>query len=158
MASIADLHSHSTISDGRLTPTQLIDLAYRNGVRIMSLTDHDIVDGLPEAFEAAARYDDFTLIQHRDEHGRAEAGASGSLHRLAQRSSAEAHICRSPHGPRAQDGGKLATLGKPVDWERSRSPKVPWYAAHRARARRSRARLISERAFELYISRTGPLR
>jgi predicted metal-dependent phosphoesterase TrpH len=53
---------HSTISDGRLTPTDLVDFAYRNGVRIMSLTDHDIVDGLPEAFEAASKYDDLTLI------------------------------------------------------------------------------------------------
>jgi len=62
MGSLADLHIHSTFSDGRLTPTQLVDLAYRNGVRIMALTDHDIVDGLPEAFAAAARYPDFTLI------------------------------------------------------------------------------------------------
>ena len=28
----------------------------------MSLTDHDIIDGLPEAFEAAAKYPDFTLV------------------------------------------------------------------------------------------------
>lgn len=62
MPSVADLHLHSTISDGRLTPTQLVDLAAKNGVQIMSLTDHDIVDGLPEAFEAASKYDGFTLI------------------------------------------------------------------------------------------------
>ncbi len=62
MPSTADLHMHSTISDGRLSPTQLLDLAQRNGVRIMSLTDHDIVDGLPEAFEAASRFPGFTLI------------------------------------------------------------------------------------------------
>src|SRR5262245_46556387 len=62
MGSRADLHCHSTFSDGRLRPGELIDLAYRNGVRIFSLTDHDIVDGLPEAFQAAERYPDFTLI------------------------------------------------------------------------------------------------
>src|SRR5256712_12253088 len=62
MGSLADLHCHSTFSDGRLTPAELVDLAYRNGVRILSLTDHDIVDGLPEAFSAAERYADFTLI------------------------------------------------------------------------------------------------
>src|SRR5712691_7970680 len=62
MGSIGDFHSHSTISDGRLTPTELIDLAHRNGVRIMALTDHDTVDGLPEALKAAGRYEDFTLI------------------------------------------------------------------------------------------------
>ena len=36
MGSMADLHLHSTISDGRLTPTELVTLAYRNGVRIMA--------------------------------------------------------------------------------------------------------------------------
>ena len=55
MPSQGDFHTHSTISDGRLTPAELVHLAHRNGVRIMSLTDHDIVDGLPEAFEADAR-------------------------------------------------------------------------------------------------------
>src|SRR5438093_7828256 len=63
MGSLADLHCHSTFSDGRLTPAELVELAYRNGVRIMSLTDHDIVDGLPEAFAAAAaRHADMTLV------------------------------------------------------------------------------------------------
>ncbi|MBI1885117.1 MAG: PHP domain-containing protein [Chloroflexi bacterium] len=62
MGSRADLHTHSTYSDGVLTPKQLIDLAHRRGVRIMALTDHDITDGLPEAFAAAGAYPDFTLI------------------------------------------------------------------------------------------------
>ncbi|MEO8458591.1 MAG: PHP domain-containing protein, partial [Chloroflexota bacterium] len=62
MPSQSDLHLHSTISDGRLTPTQLIELAYKNGVRRMALTDHDIIDGLPEAFETAARLPGLTLI------------------------------------------------------------------------------------------------
>ena len=62
MGSRADLHTHSSFSDGILTPTQLIDLACRNGVRLMALTDHDTTEGLPEAYQAAARYPDFTLI------------------------------------------------------------------------------------------------
>ncbi|HZP27253.1 MAG TPA: PHP domain-containing protein, partial [Dehalococcoidia bacterium] len=62
MASRADFHNHSTFSDGVLSPTDLIKLAYGNGVRIMALTDHDITDGLPEAFRAASAYDDFTLV------------------------------------------------------------------------------------------------
>src|SRR3989304_3476794 len=50
MASRVDLHTHSTFSDGVLSPTELIDLAYRRGVRIMALTDNDTIEGLPEAF------------------------------------------------------------------------------------------------------------
>jgi predicted metal-dependent phosphoesterase TrpH len=48
-----DLHNHSTCSDGLLTPTQLIELAARTGTDAIALTDHDIIDGLEEASEAA---------------------------------------------------------------------------------------------------------
>jgi predicted metal-dependent phosphoesterase TrpH len=62
MASRADLHCHTTFSDGSLTPTELVERAVQRGVDIMALTDHDCTDGLPEALEAAARYPDFLLI------------------------------------------------------------------------------------------------
>jgi 3',5'-nucleoside bisphosphate phosphatase len=48
-----DLHNHSTRSDGLLSPTQLIELAARTGVDAIALTDHDTVDGLEEASQAA---------------------------------------------------------------------------------------------------------
>ena len=48
-----DLHNHSTRSDGLLSPTQLIELASRNGVDAIALTDHDTTDGLEEAADAA---------------------------------------------------------------------------------------------------------
>ena len=49
-----DLHLHTTASDGRLTPTALVALAARAGLRILSVTDHDTVAGLAEARDAAA--------------------------------------------------------------------------------------------------------
>jgi len=48
-----DFHSHSTYSDGVLTPTALIERASRNRVTMLALTDHDEVGGLPEAAAAA---------------------------------------------------------------------------------------------------------
>ena len=48
-----DLHSHSTCSDGRLSPTELVQLAASEGVHTLSLTDHDTVQGIPEARAAA---------------------------------------------------------------------------------------------------------
>lgn len=48
-----DLHSHSNFSDGRLSPTELVDLAVEQGVTLFSLTDHDTLDGLPEARQRA---------------------------------------------------------------------------------------------------------
>jgi len=53
MHSTIDLHSHSTISDGLLTPTELILRAAAQGVRVLALTDHDDVAGLDEARTAA---------------------------------------------------------------------------------------------------------
>jgi len=41
-----DLHSHSTASDGRLTPKELIALAKKQNLRALALTDHDTVSGL----------------------------------------------------------------------------------------------------------------
>lgn len=43
-----DLHMHSTFSDGTLTPTQLVELAKKNNIEVMAITDHDNVDGLKE--------------------------------------------------------------------------------------------------------------
>src|SRR6266511_4035764 len=48
-----DLHSHSTHSDGLLTPTELVQRAARRGVDVLALTDHDEVSGLAEARAAA---------------------------------------------------------------------------------------------------------
>lgn len=48
-----DLHVHSTASDGALTPAQLVAHAERLGVPTIALTDHDTVDGIASALEAA---------------------------------------------------------------------------------------------------------
>jgi len=54
MPSLIDLHSHSTVSDGTLTPEQLVTHASERGVRMLALTDHDDLDGLEEAARTAA--------------------------------------------------------------------------------------------------------
>jgi len=48
-----DLHCHSTASDGALAPTVLVNRAFEHGVRLLALTDHDTLEGLEEAREAA---------------------------------------------------------------------------------------------------------
>jgi len=50
----ADLHCHSIVSDGTLTPTALAQRAKTNGVDLWALTDHDELDGIAEARSAAA--------------------------------------------------------------------------------------------------------
>lgn len=51
----ADLHCHSNVSDGTLSPEDVAQRASRNGVELWSLTDHDEVGGQHRAREAAGR-------------------------------------------------------------------------------------------------------
>jgi len=48
-----DLHGHSTISDGALTPAEVAARANAHGVDAWALTDHDEIDGIAEARDAA---------------------------------------------------------------------------------------------------------
>ena len=45
---IIDLHAHTTASDGTLTPTELVDLASRSGLKALAITDHDTIGGVSE--------------------------------------------------------------------------------------------------------------
>jgi predicted metal-dependent phosphoesterase TrpH len=164
MPSPADFHSHSTFSDGRLSPTELVDLAYRNGVRILSLTDHDIIDGLPEAFEAAGRYADFTLVpgieMSTDVPGN-EVHILGHFIDWENEAFRErlARLQESRLGRARGMVQKLAELGVPVTWE-----AVEGFAAEGAVGRPHIALAMVQaghvatvaEAFDRYLSRNGP--
>jgi 3',5'-nucleoside bisphosphate phosphatase len=49
-----DLQSHSTYSDGELPPAEVVAAAVKAGVTTLALTDHDAIDGVAEAGEAAS--------------------------------------------------------------------------------------------------------
>ncbi len=51
-----DLHSHSTVSDGRLSPAELAEAASRAGLSALGLTDHDTVDGHAVCAAACAEH------------------------------------------------------------------------------------------------------
>jgi predicted metal-dependent phosphoesterase TrpH len=55
-ANPVDLHTHSTYSDGLLAPTALVEEAAARGLRVLALTDHDTVAGIPEAHAAGDRH------------------------------------------------------------------------------------------------------
>lgn len=58
----ADLHLHTTASDGRLTPEQLIAKAVERGLNVMAVTDHDTVEGIPTALKAASNFHNLNFI------------------------------------------------------------------------------------------------
>lgn len=49
----ADLHLHTRASDGKLSPAQLLTLAYDEGLNIIAITDHDTTAGIDSALAAA---------------------------------------------------------------------------------------------------------
>lgn len=51
----ADLHLHTNFSDGILTPTQVVKRAKEVKLKAIGITDHDTIDGIPEALEAGSR-------------------------------------------------------------------------------------------------------
>lgn len=52
----ADLHTHSVYSDGYYAPEELCRRAKANGVELLSITDHDTMNGDKEKRAAAERY------------------------------------------------------------------------------------------------------
>lgn len=57
-----DLHSHTTASDGGLSPRDLVRLAARRGVSVLAITDHDSTEGLAEAMEEARAHPGMTIV------------------------------------------------------------------------------------------------
>ena len=62
MPATIDLHLHTLASDGRLTPTELIQLVAKQGLKTVSITDHDSTEGLAEAYEAAKEFPHLRII------------------------------------------------------------------------------------------------
>jgi predicted metal-dependent phosphoesterase TrpH len=164
MGSRADLHTHSTFSDGVLTPRELVELAYRRGVRVMALTDHDTTQGLPEAFAAAGRHPDFTLIPGIEMSTDVPGNEVHILGHFIDWQDADFErrlvaLRESRLGRAKKMVERMAALGKPVAWDR-----VQAFAREGAVGRPHIARALVEaghvstvnEAFDRYLSRTGP--
>ena len=124
MDRLVDLHTHSTFSDGDLSPRELVREARKAGLSVIALTDHDVLDGLPEAREAGAKEGVEIIagveISAQSQHGEVhvlglgvEAGErAGSP---LQRSLARQREARKTRAQRILD--RLAVLGMPLGME-----------------------------------------
>jgi hypothetical protein len=164
MASRADFHCHSTASDGVLSPTEVVKLAYDQGVRILALTDHDSTEGVAEARRAAAAYDDFTLISGVEMGTDIPGGEVHVLGYFLEPDGVELQqvLQRLREGRRGRGEGmveKLRELGFDVTWE-----QVQRIAGDGAVGRPHVAQALFEKgyvstvteAFDKYIGRNGP--
>ncbi len=57
-----DLHAHTTASDGTYAPAELVREAAQRGVRVLAITDHDSVDGVAPAQQAAAGHPPLEIV------------------------------------------------------------------------------------------------
>lgn len=164
MAAKADFHCHSTASDGRLTPTQLVDLAARNGVRIFALTDHDSTEGIEEARAAASKYEGFVLIPGVELSTDIEGDEVHVLgyFRDIDNPGLQAELARFREGRFARGRAmveRLNELGKPVSWERVQAiaGEASIGRPHIALAMVEAGHVESvQQAFDRYLGRDGP--
>ncbi len=117
----ADLHLHTTASDGQLRPADLIQLARKHHLNTIAITDHDTTDGLREAQQAA---DGSPVIVPGIELSAEENDVD--VHMLGyyvqpEDSDFQAALVRFRNDRLSRGQGmveKLAELGKSISWER----------------------------------------
>ena len=164
MSAAVDLHLHTTASDGRLTPPELVRLLAQTDIRVFSITDHDSMEGLAAAQEEVAAHPALTLVTGV-ELGTEVAG--GEVHMLGYfLDPADAELQRALAGFRVGRDGrarrmveKLAALGVPVEWARIEELSQGGAIArpHVALALMERGHVASfQEAFDTYIGNDGP--
>jgi hypothetical protein len=163
MAIEVDLHLHTTQSDGRLSPTELVRLVAQKGLKVVAITDHDTTNGLAEAYQAAQAFPQLTIIPGVE----LSTDIPGSeVHMLGYAMDyhdppfqATLETFREGRVGRAKEMvRKLADLGMPVEWER-----VVQIAGQGAIGRPHIAQALVEKgyfqypqqAFERYLGRNG---
>jgi 3',5'-nucleoside bisphosphate phosphatase len=117
-----DLHTHTTASDGLLTPKQLIDLALERGLRLIAITDHDSTDGVGAAIAAAAgsSLEVWSGVEISTDVPRAEVHMLGYFvdHHQPRFQATLSQLRESRIGRGRQMVEKLGSLGMPITWAR----------------------------------------
>lgn len=122
---LIDLHTHSTASDGTLSPSEIIDLADKKKLAAVALTDHDTTAGLAEAARRAKLYPHLHLIPGIEVSAIFDENPCGIMHILGlginSNSPAIQKLCyrlrqaRSRRNPKIV--AKLQSLGLDIDMD-----------------------------------------
>jgi len=123
MSAMVDLHLHTTASDGRLSPTELIHLLASQGLKQVAISDHDTTEGLTEAFAAVEEFPDMRIIPAIELSTDIPGDEVHMLGYFLRHEDEELQkILREFRMGRLERGRmmveKLATLGINIEWER----------------------------------------
>ena len=159
-----DLHVHSTVSDGKYSPQAIIEKAATLGLTVVSLTDHDSVDGIIPAIKAVEAFPRLRLIPGVEI---STDTSDGEVHILGyfidyNSNALKAALERFRNSRVGRAKGmiaRLAGLGIDIDWERIQElagegsigrPHIAW-------AMQERGYIASfEEAFDKYIGYNKP--
>ena len=159
-----DLHIHSTASDGRFSPEEVVRKAAELGLAIIALADHDSVDGIAPALEAAEKFPQLRIIPCVEV---STDVPSGEVHVLGYfidytRQELKVPLTRFRHSRERRAQGmiaKLADLGIHIDWQRVQEIAGNGTIArpHIAQAMLEKGYITSiQEAFDKYLARDGP--
>ena len=159
-----DLHIHSTASDGRLGPADIVRQAAKQGLSIIAITDHDSADGIVPALIAAKTFPGLTVIPGVELSTDVPQGEVHVLGYFIDYTDHEFQVTlgrlRNSRLNRAQGMvAKLKNLGIHIDWERVQEIAGTGSIGrpHIAQAMLERGYIASiKEAFAKYISREGP--
>jgi hypothetical protein len=114
---------HSTASDGQLSPVEVVLQSAEAGLTVIALTDHDTVDGISPALEAAKTFPLLTMIPGVEI---STDASEGEVHVLGyfidythpKLQAALKRMCNSRREQAQKMITKLKNLGVPIEWER----------------------------------------
>lgn len=159
-----DLHIHSTASDGRFSPAEIVRQSAERGLTIIALCDHDTVDGIVPALEAAKAFPQLKVIPSVEISTDVPSGEGHLLGYFIDYTNHELQTTleglRNSRRERAQGMvAKLKNLDVHIDWQRVQ--EIAGSGAigrpHIAQAMLEKGYITSLReAFIKYISRGGP--
>ena len=159
-----DLHIHSTASDGRYRPQEIVRKAAELGLEVIALADHDSVDGIAPAISEARKLNKTQFIPGVEV---STDVPSGEVHILgyfidytSEELAATLERFRSSREGRAQGMiARLAGLGVNISWERVREIAGSGAVGrpHIAQAMLEKGYISTiKEAFDKYIARDGP--
>ncbi|MEJ2739461.1 MAG: PHP domain-containing protein, partial [Dehalococcoidia bacterium] len=160
----ADLHLHTTASDGRLSPAQIVELAASIGLDVIAVTDHDTIDGIAPALEAGTAFPPLTIIPGVEI---STDVPHGEVHVLGyfidytdEKFIHQLQLMRDSRRNRALKMiEKLGNMGMKVSWQRVQELADGGSIGrpHIAQTMVEEGHVASFRdAFDLYIGRDGP--
>lgn len=159
-----DLHLHSCVSDGRYTPAEVVAKAAGLGLAVIALTDHDNVDGIASALEAAKNFPGLKVIPGVEISADEPEGEVHMLGYFIDYTHPELletlKESRASRVGRAEEMvNKLAGLGLPVEWKRVQeiSGDGTIGRPHIAQALLEKGYISTiKEAFDRYIAYGGP--